>query len=122
VTLPLGFAGLVMLLKEFGGTPVHLGRLIVNGGGTLMCRDMSVLMLLTLAALGFRLLSLAVRQVTLPLGFAGLVMLFEEFGGALVSLGRLVMRGGPALMIRDTPVLTLPMLPVCLTHEAKALT
>jgi hypothetical protein len=75
-----------------------------------------------LAALGFRRLSLAVRQVTLPIGLAGLVMLFEEFGGTLVSLGGLVMSSGPMLMARDALVLLLAMLPVHLTHEAKALT
>jgi len=118
VTLSIGFAGLVMLFEKFGGTPVHLGCLIVHGGRALMCRDMPSL-LLTLAALGFGLLSLAVCQLVFPIGFAGLVTLAEGFGGTLVSLGRLVVRGGPTLMTRDAPVL---MLPVRLTHEAKALT
>jgi len=109
-----------MLFEESGGTPVHLHRLIVNGGRTLMCRDMPVLILRLLTlTLGFRPLSLAVRQVTLPIGFAGLAMLFEESGGTPVSLGRPVMSGGRTLMRRDMPVLILLVLAVRLTHEAR---
>jgi len=73
-------------------------------------------------ALGFRPLGLAARQVTLPIGFAGLAMLFEEFGGTPVHLGRLIVNGGRTLMRRDMPVLMLLVLAVRLTHEAKALT
>jgi hypothetical protein len=74
-----------------------------------------------LAALGFRLLSLVVRQVTLPIGFAGLAMLCKEFGGTQVSLGRLVMSGSRTLMTGDTLALLQLVLAVHFAHEAKAL-
>ncbi len=49
-------------------------------------------------------------------------MLFEEFRGTPVSLGRLVVSCGRTLMCGGMPVLKLLVLAVRLTHEAKALT
>jgi hypothetical protein len=121
-TFPIGFGRLAMLLEELGGTPVSLGRLIVNGGGMLMWRGMPALPLLVLAAIGFRALSLAVRQAKFPIGFARLAMLLEEFGGTPVSLGRPVMSGGRTLMCCDIPFLMLLVLAVRFTHKANALT
>jgi len=70
-----------------------------------------------LAAIGFCLLILAVRQVAFPIGLAGLVMLIEELGGVLVHRGRLVVNGGGTLMGGGMPALMLVALTVSFAHN-----
>ena len=70
-------------------------------------------------AIGFRFLSLAVRQGTLPIGLARLAILIKELRGILMHLGRLVVNGGRILIRRGTHPLTPLVLAIRFAHNPR---